>query len=155
MDEIYHKYADTVYRYLYSKTRDASLSEELTQETFCQAIRTADRFDGSSNVTTWLCGIASNVLRTYWRRHPYEPEVSERDSVGGSVEEELLDGMYRVELMRLLHAMEDPGREVLYLRIFGDLSFREIGEVFSKTENWARVTYYRAKEKLRKEAEKL
>ncbi|MBQ7600770.1 MAG: RNA polymerase subunit sigma, partial [Lachnospiraceae bacterium] len=57
----------------------------------------------------------------------------------------------RVELLRKLHALEEPRREIVYLRVFGGLSFREIGDVFGKAENWARVTFYRAKEQLRKE----
>ena len=155
MDDIYQKYAQTVYKYLFSLTRDADLSEELTQETFFQAVRSADSYNGSSSVTTWLCGIAANVLRTYRRKHPPEAEITERDPSDDSVEEEILDGIYKAELMKKLHAMEEPGREILYLRIFGDLSFRQIGDIFGKSENWARVTYYRAKEKLRKEAENL
>ena len=56
-----------------------------------------------------------------------------------------------LELLQQIHTLEEPGREVLYLRLFGQLSFREIGEVLHKSENWARVTFYRGKEKLKKE----
>lgn len=153
MEEIYQQYARTVYRYLLGLTRDADLSEELTQETFYQAIRTSDRFDESCAVSTWLCAIAKRVLQTHRRRHPVMEDVDEQILPGPSAESAVLAEEDRVALLRRLHALPDPGREVLYLRLFGGLSFREIGSVLGRTENWARVTYYRAKETLRKEVQ--
>lgn len=160
MDEIYQKYARTVYGFLMSHTRDADLAEELTQETFYQAIRTSDRFDESCKVSTWLCAIAKNVLLTYRRKHPPAEELNEAvltdadqkvASSATSAEAEALDNMGRLELIRLLHELPEPSREVMYLRVFGGLSFAEIGEVHGKSENWARVTFFRAKERLRKD----
>ena len=136
MEEIYRQYARVVYRYLLGLTRDADLAEELTQETFYQAVRTSARYDGTSQVSTWLCGIAKNVLRTHWRN-----------------EAAVLVSEDRLELLRRVHALKEPAREVVYLRTYGNLSFREIGAVLGKTENWARVTFYRAKEQLRKDVE--
>lgn len=153
MDEIYQQYARTVYRYLMSLTRDDALAEELTQETFYQAIRTIDRFDGSCAVSTWLCAIAKRVLQTHRRRHPAMEDVAEQSIPTASAEQDALANVGRMELLRRVHALPEPGREVVYLRVFGDLSFREIGAVLGRTENWARVTYYRAKETLRKEVE--
>ena len=153
MDEIYQQYARTVYRYLMSLTRDEALSEELTQETFYQAIRTVDRFDGSCAVSTWLCAIAKRVLVTHRRRHPDMEDVEEQIIPAASAEQDALANVGRVDLLRQVHALPEPGREVVYLRVFGDLSFREIGAILGRTENWARVTYYRAKETLRKEVE--
>ena len=151
MEEIYQQYAQTVFRYLRSLTRDEDLAEELTQETFYQAIRTSSRFDGSCRVSTWLCAIAKNVLLTYRRKHPETESLEEQSGLTPSAEAEALDGLNRMELIRLMHALPEPGREVMYLRVFGGLSFAEIGEVHGKTENWARVTFYRAKERLRKD----
>ena len=153
MDEIYQQYARTVYRYLLSLTRDEDLAEELTQETFYQAIRTIDRFDRSCALSTWLCAIAKRVLATHRRRHPETEDVDEQNLPAASAEEDALANVGRVDLLRRVHALPEPGREVVYLRVFGDLSFREIGAVLGRTENWARVTYYRAKETLRKEVE--
>ena len=152
MDEIYQRYARTVYRYLLSLTRSEDLAEELTQETFCQAIRTIGRFDGSSKISTWLCGVAKNVLLTWRRKHPQHENIEEADPVSAdSVEEDAIRSAERVELYRHLQSLPERSREVFYLRIGGGLSFREIGEVLGKTENWARVTFYRGKEQLRKE----
>ena len=154
MDEIYQQYAQTVYGFLLAQTREENLAEELTQETFYQAIRTSDRFDESCKVSTWLCAIAKNVLFTYRRKHPVTEEMDEMLPAGASTENEALGNLGRMEVLRLLHGLPEPGREVMYLRVFGGLSFAEIGEVHGKSENWARVTFYRAKEKLRKDVEK-
>ena len=153
MDEIYQQYARMVYRYLLRLTRDENLAEELTQETFYQAIRTSDRFDGSCAVSTWLCAIARKVLATYRRKHPALEDVDEQIIAAPSAEQDALDRQSQIELLRRVHALPEPGREVLYLRLYGGLSFREIGEIQGKTENWARVTFYRAKEKLRKDVD--
>ena len=153
MDEIYQQYARMVYRYLLRLTRDENLSEELTQETFYQAIRTSDRFDGSCAVSTWLCAIAKKVLATYRRKHPDLEDVDDQILAAPSAEHEVLDQDAKTALLRRVHSLPEPGREVLYLRLYGGLSFREIGDIFGKTESWARVTFYRAKEKLRKDVE--
>ena len=151
MEEIYRQYARTVYRYLVSLTHDPDLAEELTQETFCQAIRSVDRYDERCKMSTWLCGIAKNVLRTHLRKHPPTEPIDELPLAAPSAEAETASNEERLRLMRRLHALPEPSREVVYLRVFGDLSFREIGEVLERTENWARVTFYRAKEKLKTE----
>ena len=152
MEEIYRKYAQMVFKYLCSLTGDADLAEELTQETFYQAIRSIDRFDGSSKVSTWLCGIAKNVLFTHRRKHKQIAALEDVTAPGvESAEDTALAAEEKLELVRQMHSLSEPYREVMYLRAFGGLSFKEIAEITGKTENWARVTFYRAKEKLRKE----
>lgn len=154
MEDVYQQYAQTVYKYLLSLTRDDGLAEELTQEAFFQAIRCSDRFDGSCAMSTWLCGIAKNVWRTYCRKHPPHEDIAdvpEEQFARPSAESEILQSDERVTLFRRLHELPEPYREIMYLRVFGGLSFREIGEVQGKTENWARVTFYRGREKLRKD----
>lgn len=151
MDEVYKQYAATVYRYLLSLTRDRDLAEELTQETFYQAIRSSDRFDGSCSVSTWLCAIAKRVSLAYYRKYPKHEELELVTESSDSAEESYLIKEGRKELLKKLHSLKEPAREVVYLRAFGGLSFREIGEITGHTENWARVTYFRGKESLRKE----
>ena len=153
MEEIYRQHAVTVYRYLLSMTHDESLAEELTQETFYQAVRTLDRYDGSCAVSTWLCAVAKNVFRRHCRKHPETVEIQAWDLPGPGSDETVLASAERVDVLRRLHLLPEPGREIMYLRIYGTLAFREIGEIFGKSENWARVTYYRARERLRKEFE--
>lgn len=151
MDDIYQRHAQTVYRYLLSLTQDPHLAEELTQETFCQAIKGVGKFRGDSQISTWLCAIAKRQLAQYQRRHPTTEELTERVPAGTDPEREVLAGLGHMALLKRLHELSEPYREVMYLRLFGDLSFANIGEILGKTENWARVTYYRGKEKLRKE----
>ena len=152
MREVYRQHAQTVYKFLLAKTRDEHLAEELTQETFYQAVKSVDRFDGSCKVSVWLCQIAKHLwyqhLRKQKRETPLSPEELP-ESPGPSAEERLLEQEGRMDLLRLVHGLPEPAREVVYLRAFGGLSFREIGDVCGKTETWARVTFYRSKEKLR------
>ena len=165
-DEIYQTYARTVYKYLLSLTYDEEIAQELTQETFYQAVRCIGRYDESCSISTWLCAIAKNQLSVYRRKHPVLESMDgdNRDGLPvssvsrngaydsvSSAEKNALDSENRVELMKKLHLCQEPFREILYLRIFGNLSFKEIGEIMGRTENWARVTFYRGKEKLRKE----
>ena len=152
MDDIYRRHAATVYKYLLSLCRDAHTAEELTQETFYQAVRSIDRFDGSCRVSTWLCQIAKHLFYQDLRKRRREaplPEEEEALPPLPSAEEEVLDQSGRLDLLRRIHDLPEPGREVVYLRIFGGLSFREIGQVLGRTETWARVTYYRCKERLK------
>ncbi len=155
MDEIYQTYARTVYKFMLSKTHNEDIAEELTQETFYQAIKSIHRYDGSCKLSTWLCAIAKNQLLAYQRKHPTEETIDDYENLSvANVETEVFDRMQRIELMKKLHVCPEPFREILYLRIFGSLSFKEIGEIMGKTENWARVNFYRAKERLKKEVEK-
>ena len=151
MDEIYQQYAQMVYKFLLSRTCNPDLSEELTQETFYQAIRTIDRFDASCQLSTWLCAIAKNVYHTRQRKHPEVGTMEEYTKTCDSAEKDVLQSMDRIELMKKLHLCPEPFREILYMRLFGDLSFKEIGEIMGRSEKWARVNFYRGKEKLRKE----
>ena len=140
MEEIYQAHARTVYKFLLSQCHDADLAEELTQETFYQAVRSIDRFNGSCKVSVWLCQIAKHLWYQHLRkRKPEEP-----------LEEDVLTRQGHLDLLRQIHALPPSTREVVYLRAFGGLSFREIGDVLGRTETWARVTFYRGKEALRK-----
>lgn len=130
MDEIYQTYAKTVYKFLLSKTHNEDLAEELTQETFYQAIKSIDRFDGKSKLSTWFCAIAKNQLIAYQRKHPIEEAIDDNIKLQRcSVEAEVFSEDRRIELMKKLHTCPEPYREILYLRIFGSLSYREIGEI--------------------------
>ena len=153
LDATYRDHAASVYRFLLAKTGSKQLAEELTQETFYQAVKSVDRFDGSSRISTWLIGIAGNVLANHARKRqsiPVSDEVIDRTPVA-SAEEEALSRLGREDILTAVHRIPEPGREVLYLRLLGALSFREIGAVLGQTENWARVTFYRAKLLLIKE----
>lgn len=148
-EEMYRKYASVVYRYLLSLCHDESLAQDLVQDTFLKAVRKADSWKGQSGFSTWLCSIARNEFRQYLRRHPREAELAEN-----AHREDPMHALSDEQMLKHLHAMEDPFREVLYLRFFGNLSYAKIAGIFGQSENWARVTCYRARQKLREEMEK-
>lgn len=154
IEELYKEHAKMIYRYLFSLTQNADLSEELTQETFYQAIRSLQSYREDCKITTWLCSIAKNVWKTYLRKHPRTDILQESQKAPDSVESVVLSNYSKVDLLKQIYSFSSPIRDVLYLRLFGDLAFKEIGEILGKTENWARVTFYRGKEALRKELEK-
>ena len=156
MEQIYKMHAKTVYRYLLSLTHNEDLAEEITQETFCQAIRCVGKYDGSCKVSTWLCSIAKNLWLA-WMKKNKEIVISDVEietDTAHSAESMVISCMSKVELMRKLHQLKEPFREIIYLRLTGDLSFREIGDIMGKSENWARVNYFRGKERLMKEVKK-
>lgn len=160
MEEIYRRYSKMIYGFLFSKCTDASLAEELTQETFYQALKSIDSFRGESCVNTWLCGIADNVWQQHLRKQAkVRTDISLDDlesisdmrlSKSPSAEQLCLEKLNTFELLELLHKLDDPMREVMYLRLMGELSFKEIGQIMQQSENWARVTFYRGKEKLKR-----
>ena len=157
MEQVYREHSRLVYRYLLSRTGDADAAEELTQETFYRAVKGSERFDGSCRVSTWLVGIAKNLLRERLRKQPEseltEAAIANAAAETAAAESEALSSLSRLELLQRLHALAEPAREVVYLRSFGGFSFKEIGEATGNSENWARVTFYRAKERLKKEME--
>lgn len=151
-DRIYQENGDIVYRYLFSITHDADLAEELTQQTFCEAIAHPGKYRGDAALSSYLCGIAKNLAKKEFSRrakHDHVPLEDVRDGPAtASAEEEVSGKLRRRELFQRIHELPEQMREVVYLRLAGELSFREIGAILGKTENWARVTFYRAKQKL-------
>lgn len=153
MEQIYQEYANIVYRYLLAQTRDAALAEELTQETFYQAIRSIDRYDGGCKMSVWLCQIAKHQWYHHLRRQNREQPDPEpwqyAEAAGESAADTVEQKQQQLRLLQNIHRLPEAAREVVYLRAFGGLSFKEIAAVTDKTETWARVTYYRAKETLK------
>ncbi len=153
MEELYEQNAKTVHYFLYSMCRDESLAEDLTQETFLRAYKSIDRYDGSCKVSTWLCQIAKHIyyqhLQKYGREIPTDLDEIEIHSEANT-EKQVLTKLELLDVLKEMQKLSNDMREVIYLRVIGDLSFREIGEVLGRTENWARVNFYRGKELLLK-----
>lgn len=151
MDAAYREYAVMVYKFLLSLCYEEELAEELTQETFYQAVRSVDRYDGSCKVSTWLCQIAKHLWYREMERRKRKGTselTADMESLEKPVEEQ------KMELFRKVHVLDEISKEIVLLRVTGAFSFKEIAELFGKNENWARVTYYRAKQKLLKGGEK-
>ena len=150
--DVYNKYFRDVYCYALALTKNESLAEELTQETFFKALKSIEQFDGRCRLYVWLCQIAKNTYFTMHRKEiRQQQELELQDSF--SFEDKLLNKETAFDIHKALHRLEEPYKEVFSLRTFGELSFRQIGQLFGKTESWARVTYHRAKLKIREELE--
>ena len=155
IEKMYQTHAQTVYRFLLKMTKNAELSEELTQDTFLRAMESADNFDGTCKLTTWLCQIAKNLFYDhlkYQSRHNTSslPEEDIIPSSERSLEDCLCDAELARKLRALVHTLSEPYKEVFLLRVYAELPFPEIGLMFEKSDVWARVTYLRAKEKVLK-----
>ena len=148
-EKLFRTYYMRVFSYAMTLSGDRELAEEITQETFFRAFNKAREFRQESDEVTWLCAIAKNLFADEKRRQNRHGEITDElpdrsKSVEKTVEDR--DSSFRIHLA--LHGLEEPHREVFELRVFGELSFREIGTIFGKTENWARVTYHRARIRL-------
>ena len=142
--EIYEKYSIHVYRYLILLTKDEHLSEELTQETFYQAIKNINHFNGQCSIYTWLCSIAKNSYKAYIRKNKKYMYLDEIESLSKPVESD--SGLYHT-----IVKLKSPYREIVQLHIYDGFTLKEIGKMLGKSESYARVMFHRAKELLRKE----
>lgn len=146
-DRLFQELNPMVYRYLLSLSGDSDLASELTSETFYQAYLHIDRFRGDCKVETWLCQIAKNAYFKEIKRrkrHNEQKDVAEH----GDFVDRLSDREQALQLHKQLHLLQEPYREVFMLRVFGELSFPDIAHICGKSESWAKVTFYRAKDKL-------
>lgn len=153
IEELYQLYFKDVFLYVKALSKDEHIAEEMTQETFFKAMKSIESFKGECDIRVWLCQIAKNSYYTYCRKTKRlvpEEEAEEKITTTeqNSFESRLLEKEQAVAIHKILHNLEEPYKEVFHLRVFGELSFREIGEVFGKTESWSRVTFHRAKVKV-------
>ena len=158
MDSVYREYEKLVYRFLYSHTHDAEWSQELMQETFLRAVNSISRCDGTCKLSVWLCQIAKHILYQELRKKKQIETVELVDCLtddsAPNGETSILKQESKIELYREIHLLPEREREVVLYRITGELSFREIGEILGKSENWSRTVFYRAKQKIREELKK-
>ncbi len=150
-EKLYEALYMKVFSYVMTLAKDRNDAEEITQETFFRAISTEKSFKGESECFTWLCAIAKNIFIDEKRRSArLDDELSEEfPEQDKGFEEKLADRATSLRIHSILHNLEEPYKEVFQLRIFGELSFAEIGSIFGKTETWARVTYHRARVKIK------
>ncbi len=153
-EQLYRDYSTQVYKFIFSLCRDHTLAEEITQETFYRAMKSIHKYNGSCKVYVWLCQIAKHVwyqeLDKLQKRQTVE--LSEEDSLidTTSTESNFILAQDKMELFKQLHLLDPNTKEVMYLRLTGEFSFREIAEILGRDETWARVTFYRGKQKMMK-----
>ena len=152
MEKIYEQYFETVNKYLFCLTHNNDISEELTQETFYKAVKKIDTYKGECKISVWLCQIAKNIWYDYCKKNKKVIQVGEELlslKEDNTTEEKVISNDEKMLLYKKMQFLDEKTREVIYLRITGELSFKEIGIILNKTENWARVTFYRGKNQLK------
>lgn len=158
MDELYKENAKIVYHFLFSLCHDEQLAQDLTQDTFLKAIQSIERYDGSCKVSVWLCQIAKHLLYQHWQKHkreiPSEFSPEEQPAGNTDIEQQITTKYELLDVLKDMQKLPQQIREVMYLRVTGMLSFKEIGEIMGRSENWARVNFYRGKETLLKGRDK-
>jgi RNA polymerase sigma-70 factor (ECF subfamily) len=152
-ESIYYEHFHGVYRYVLSLCQNKAIAEDVAQETFYKAMENLDKFDGKGRIFVWLCQIAKNTYYSLYKKQ--KRLVSESDSDLASQDAPDFEGRYldsemSEKLHLLLHQLNEPYKEVFTLRVFGELPFAQIAELFGKTDSWARLIFYRAKNELRK-----
>lgn len=154
MEQTYKEHARSVFKYLLSLSHDESLAEELTQETFYRAVYSIEKYDGSCKISVWLCQIAKHIWYQELekrKRIKTEELTEEITSSDLSLEDRSILFKDKMELYKAINMLSEPMKDVVYMRLSGEFSFSEIGEILGKSENWARTTFYRAKQKIIKE----
>lgn len=153
IEKIYDEYFDTVNKYLFCLTHNNDISEELTQETFYRAVKKINTYKGDCKISTWLCQIAKNLWFDECRKNK---RIISSESIEDLnvpvieyVEDKLINDEEKILLYKKIQKLDEKTKEVIYLRLTGELSFKEIGIIMNKTENWARITFYRGKNKLK------
>lgn len=150
IEEIYKEHSNAVYKYLFCLTGNEDLSEELTQETFAIAVKEIKKFKGNCKVSVWLCQIAKHLwYKELKKKKSISIEEVENLQEPETVEDFILKKEDKIKLFKDIQKLDEKSRELIYLRMVGNLDFTEIGEILGKTPNWARVNFYRAKQKIR------
>ncbi len=153
IEKLYKEHAKAIYKYLMCLTKDSELSEDLTQETFYQAAKGIDKFRGNCKISVWLCQIAKYLYFHHAKNKKIKEipldDLQEYWKDDENVEKTIIDRISLEEVFKQINNLDSITKEVIILRIKGDLSFKEIGDIFNNTEGWARVTFYRGKQKLK------
>ena len=149
-ESIYRTYFDDVYRYILRLSGNEHIAEEITSDTFFKAMQSIDRFRGDCDVRIWLCQIAKNCYYSYVKKskpiqHVDESEIQEIPDAAPSMTDEIVRQDESARIQRILHDVSEPYKEVFMWRVYAELSFKQIAQMFGKTENWACVTYHRAR----------
>ena len=159
-DQIYSAYFKSVYLYVMQLSGNDHIAEEITSETFFKAINSIDRFRGDCDMRVWLCQIAKNTYYSYLKKNRKELSIDESDLRNVADPDARIDVQIGEQeearlIRKILHDISDPYKEVFMWRVFGELSFKEIGDLYGKTDNWACVTYHRARKMIQNRLEEI
>lgn len=148
--EIYAAYFDDVFFFLLGIAKNKEVAAEITSETFFKALRSIGQFRGDGNIKHWLFSIAKNSYFSYIKKQGKALSLESIADIPDpdTPEEKFLRKDKMLQLHCILHSLEEPYKEIFMLRVFGELSFKNIGNIFQKSENWACVCFYRARKKI-------
>ena len=154
-EQIYTIYFRDVYLYIRRLSNSEHIAEEITSETFFKAMKSIDSFRGDCDIRVWLCQIAKNCYCSYIKKADLTESIDnvEIAEQGASFEERLFRHDTAMQIQKILHDVPEPYKEVFMWRVYADLSFQQIGQIFGKSENWACVTYHRARNKIKEKLE--
>lgn len=154
-ERIYEEHFGDVFRYIRRLSGSDHVAEDITAETFFKAMRSLDSFRGDCELRVWLCRIAKNCYLSYLKKSKRSEPLDDTERVEGgeTPEERVLRSDEAARIRRLLHELHEPQREVFMWRVYAELGFKEIGQMFGKSENWACVTYHRARKAIRERLE--
>ena len=157
-EKVYKEYFNDVYLYIKRLSGDEHIAEEITSETFFKALKSIDSFRGECEIRVWLCQIAKNSYYTYIKKNSKIQNVDETELLNlpdnkNNVADEVINRAEVLEISKILHEMSEPYKEVFMWRVYADLSFKEIAQIFGKSDNWACVTYHRARKIILKRLE--
>ena len=150
-EKLYNAYYMQVYSYVMTLAKNKDLAEEITQNVFYKALSTQSKFRKGSGELTWLCSIAKNAFYDEMRRQKYITDLPQNDErpARENIEQAVTNKDSAYQIHKILHNLDEPYKEVFSLRVFGELPFNQIAMIFGKTESWARVTYHRARVKIK------
>ena len=154
-EKIYSTYFNDVFRYIRRLSGNEHIAEEITVDTFFKAMNSIDSFRGDCDIRVWLCQIAKNCYYSYLKKAGRTDSIEDIEIAeqGVSIEERLSQQDQAEQIQKILHDIPDPYKEVFMWRVFAELSFKQIGQIFGKSENWACVTYHRARNKIKERLE--
>ena len=149
-EKLFNENREFIFKYLMKMTRDITLSEELTQETFFRAYMNYASLKNKEKASVWLCQIAKNTCFAWYNEQKKKEPLENLELVSDdqNIEETFVQKELSQKALHRLHELEDPYKEVFMLSVFGGFSLKDISSIFGKSESWARVTFYRAKQKL-------
>lgn len=157
-EEVYRTYFNDVYLYVRRLSGDEHIAEEITSQTFFKAITSINKFRGDCEIRVWLCQIAKNCYYSYIKKNKHNTNLENIETLNLvntdiNIDEEIIKKDQTMQIQKILHTIPDPYREVFMWRVFAELNFKQIGQIFNKSENWACVTYHRSKNMIKNKLE--
>ncbi len=156
MEKIYSQYGEIVYKYVFCLTGNEDITEEIVQETFLVAVQDINKFKGECKISTWLCQISKYIWYKKLKKQKLRQEIP-LDSIQNSlfidesIEEVICAKENNLQLFKKLQTLDEDTRNVMYLRILGNFEYSEIAEIMNRSSNWARVVFFRGKQKIKEE----